>query len=269
MLCTRGRFGYDYIHDDGRVTQPLIRKNGQLEPASWDDALSLVAAQIAGAKAQDGPDSVAAITSGRLSDEENYLIARLMREVVGTNNIDSTERWTFIPTLKTLGPAAFNFDISQMQQMDAFLVVGGDIMESHDVASACGCGSGCATKGSCSFKPVSLPSRQDDRFARRVLRVRPGAEEHLIQGLAAEILRQSDSDRGPQELHSYTLECAAADTGLTAAELSETAAELARAGNVGIVWALGSWVIGSAASIAQAAANLALALPNTHLFPSG
>ena len=266
MLCTRGRFGYDYIHDDGRVTQPLIRKNGQLEPASWDDALSLVAAQIADAKAQDGPDSVAAITSGRLSDEENYLIARLMREVVGTNNIDSTERWTFIPTLNTLGPAAFNFDISQMQQMDAFLVVGGDIMESHDVLGM-RLRQWVRDQGKLLIQASSLPSRQDDRFARRVLRVRPGAEEHLIQGLAAEILRQSDSDRGPQELHSYTLECAAADTGLTAAELSETAAELAQAGNVGIVWALGSWVIGSAASIAQAAANLALALPNTHLFP--
>ena len=50
-----------------------------------------------------------------------------MREVVGTNNVDSIERWTFIPTLNTLGPAAFNFNIGQMQQMDAFLVVGGDI----------------------------------------------------------------------------------------------------------------------------------------------
>ena len=226
MLCTRGRFGYDYIHDDGRVTQPLTRKNGQLEPASWDEALSLVAAQIADAKAQDGPDSVAAITSGRLSDEENYLIARFMREVVGTNNLDSTERWTFIPTLNTLGPAAFNFDISQMQQMDAFLVVGGDIMESHDVLGM-RLRQWVRDQGKLLIQAGSLPSRQDDRFARRVLRVRPGAEEHLIQGLAAEILRQSDSDRGPQELHSYTLECAAADTGLTAAELSGTAAELA------------------------------------------
>ena len=175
MLCTRGRFGYDYIHDDGRVTQPLIRKNGQLEPASWDEALSLVAAQIADAKAQDGPDSVATITSGRLSDEENYLIARLMREVVGTNNIDSTERWTFIPTLNTLGPAAFNFDISQMQQMDAFLVVGGDIMESHDVLGM-RLRQWVRDQGKVLIQAGSLPSRQDDRFARRVLRVRPGAE---------------------------------------------------------------------------------------------
>ena len=98
--------------------------------------------------------------------------------------------------------------------------------------------------------------------------MRPGAEEHLIQGLAAEILRQSDSDRGPQELHSYTLECAAADTGLTAADLSETAAELARAGNVGIVWALGSWVIGSARELSPSCGKSYAGLAQRTSLPS-
>lgn len=266
MLCTRGRFGYDYIHNDERVTQPLARKNGELEPVSWDEALGLVAGKIADAKAQDGPDSVAAITSGRLSDEENYLVSRLMREVVGTNNIDSTERWTFIPTLEALGPATFNFNIAQMEQMDAFLVVGGDIMESHDVLGM-RLRQWVRDQGKLLIQAGSLPSRQDDRFANRVLRVRPGAEEHLLQGLAAELSRQSGDNGAPAELRGYSLESAASDTGLETEELRETAAELAGAGAVGIVWSLGSWLVGNAGSFAQAAANLALALPDSGLYP--
>ena len=266
MLCTRGRFGYDYIHDDARVTQPLVRRDGQLEAASWDEALSLVAAQVTEAKAQSGPDSVAAITSGRLSDEENYLVSRLMRDVIGTNNVDSTERWTFIPTLSALGPAAFNFSIDQMQHMDAFLVVGGDIMESHDVLGM-RMRQWVRDQGKSLIQVSSLPSRQDSRFASHVLRVRPGSEEHLVQGLAGDILRRSENDNAPEELRGYTLESAATDTGIAAEEIGQVAELLAQAGNVGIVWALGNWLIGSAESFAQAAANLKLALPSADLFP--
>lgn len=266
MLCTRGRFGYDYIHDDGRVKQPLVRRNGTLEPASWAEALTLVADQIAGAKSQHGPDAVAAITSGRLSDEENYLISRFMREVVGTNNIDSLERWTFIPTLETLGPAAFDFSIAQMERMDAILVVGGDIMESHDVLGM-RMRQWVRDQGKLLIQVSSLPSRQDSRFAQRVLRVRPGTEEHLVQGLAAEISRQSGNGSAPEALRGYDLETAAADTGIELTELSETVAQLMQTGTVGIVWALGNWLIGNAAGIAQAAVNLALALPDAQLFP--
>ena len=266
MLCTRGRFGYDYIHDDERVTQPLVRKNGQLEPTGWAEALALVAAQIAEAKTQKGPDAVAAIASGRLSDEDTYLMARLMREVVGTNNIDSTERWTFIPTLESLGSAAFNFNIAQMQHVDAFLVVGGDIMESHDVLGM-RMRQWVRDEGKLLIQASSLPSRQDDRFARRVHRLRPGAEEHFIRGLAAELLRQSEYGNAPNALQDYSVERAAADTGIAAADMRETAAQLAQAGSVGVIWSLGSWLIGNAGGIAQAAANLAHALPAAQLFP--
>ena len=266
MLCTRGRFGYDYIHHDERVTQPLVRRDGQLLPASWDEALGLIADKIAEARDRKGADAVAAITSGRLSDEENYLVSRLMRDVVGTNNIDSAERWTFIPTLQSLGPAAFSFSISQMEHVDALLVVGGDIMESHDVLGM-RMRQWVRDQGKLLIQAGSLPSRQDDRFARRVLRVRPGAEEHLLQGLAAELLRQTDHSSAPDALRDYSLEYAAADTGVAAADLRETAAELRRAGSVGIVWALGSWLVGNASGVAQAAANLALVLPDAHVFP--
>ncbi len=266
MLCTRGRFGYDYIHHEDRVTQPLIRRDGQLEPASWDEALALVADRIAAAKSQDGADAVAAITSGRLSDEENYLISRLMRDVIGTNNVDSSERWTLIPTLQTLGPAAFSFTIDQMEQADALLVVGGDIMESHDVLGM-RMRQWVRDQGKLLIQAGSLPSRQDDRFAQRVLRVRPGAEEHLLQGLAAELLRQTDDRAAPAALRDYDLALAAADTGIAAADLRETASQLAQAGSVGIVWSLGSWLVGNAHGVAQAAANLALALPDARVFP--
>ena len=226
----------------------------------------MVAAQIAEAKEQDGPDSIAAITSGRLADEENYLIARLMREVVGTNNIDSTERWTLIPTLKALGPAAFDFTINEMRQMDAFLVVGGDLMESHDVLGM-RMRQWVRDEGKLLIQAGSLPSRQDSRFARHVLRTRPGAEQHLLQGLAAEVARQTENTDGPPNLRGYSLERAASATGIEAAAIGEAAAQLAQAGKVGIIWGLGGWLIGGAEAFAQAAANLTLALPQAQLFP--
>ena len=86
--CDRGKFGNYYVNDEARLKTPLIRKNGQLVPSGWDEALALVAGQIQRTSAEFGPDSIAALGSSRCTVEDNYLLGKMLRALVGTNNLD-------------------------------------------------------------------------------------------------------------------------------------------------------------------------------------
>ena len=92
LTCVKGRFGTDYIHSPERLTTPLIRKNGELVAASWDEALGLVAEKFQRIKQEQGGDAVAALSSARCVNEDNYLMQKFMRAVIGTNNIDHCAR---------------------------------------------------------------------------------------------------------------------------------------------------------------------------------
>lgn len=87
-LCIKGRFGWDFIYNEKRLTSPLIKKNGRFEEASWDEALDLVARRLGEIKAEHGPEAFAALSSARCTNEENYLLQRFTRAVMGTNNVD-------------------------------------------------------------------------------------------------------------------------------------------------------------------------------------
>ncbi len=87
-LCNRGRWGFDYVNSPDRLRAPLIRKNGQLEPATWDEALDLVATKLQEIARRDGPHAVGGIGSTHTTNEESYLFQKLFRAAIGTNNID-------------------------------------------------------------------------------------------------------------------------------------------------------------------------------------
>lgn len=93
-LCTKGRFGWDYVHHPDRLTQPLIRraKGGELEPATWDEALDLIASKFKETKAQHGSNAFAALTSAKCTNEDNFALQKFTRAVMGTNNIDHCAR---------------------------------------------------------------------------------------------------------------------------------------------------------------------------------
>lgn len=91
-LCIKGRFGYDFVNHPDRLTQPLIRKDGKLVEASWDEALGLVASKLLETKEKYGPQSLACIGSARCTNEENYLMMKFARAVVGTNSVDMCAR---------------------------------------------------------------------------------------------------------------------------------------------------------------------------------
>ena len=92
MLCLKGRFGLDFVDAPDRLRHPLIRKNGELVEASWDEALDLVAERFKAVKADHGPDALGFFTSAKVTNEENYALGRFARAVIGTNNIDHCAR---------------------------------------------------------------------------------------------------------------------------------------------------------------------------------
>jgi predicted molibdopterin-dependent oxidoreductase YjgC len=91
-LCVKGRFGYDFVHDPGRLTKPLIREGGSFREATWDEALNLVAEKLKTIKSLHGADAIGVLSSARITNEENYLVQKFTRAVVGTNNVDHCAR---------------------------------------------------------------------------------------------------------------------------------------------------------------------------------
>ncbi len=89
-LCGRGRFGFDYIYSENRLKTPMIRKNGELVPASWDEVLNYISDGLKFITASHGASFIGAIGSHRCTNEDNYMLQKFMRNVIGSNNIDSS-----------------------------------------------------------------------------------------------------------------------------------------------------------------------------------
>ncbi len=91
-LCVKGRFGVDFVHATDRLTQPLIRSEGQLRPAAGDEALTKVAGRLREIRDLYGPDSIGFLDSATCTNEENYLLQKIARGLIGTNSVDHCAR---------------------------------------------------------------------------------------------------------------------------------------------------------------------------------
>ena len=91
-ICVKGRFGFDFIHSEDRLTKPLIKENGRFREAGWDEALERVAGRFKRIQEQSGADSIGVLTSARITNEENYIAHKFTRAVLKTNNIDHCAR---------------------------------------------------------------------------------------------------------------------------------------------------------------------------------
>jgi NADH-quinone oxidoreductase chain G len=130
-LCSKGRFGFDYIYSENRLTAPLVKKNGGLVPVSWEDALDYVAKRLQGIKEKYGPSAIGAIGSQRCTIEDNYMLQKFMRDVIGTDNIDSAARFGYAGAQKAI-EKAFGIDSLPIKwdaplSSDFILVVESDI----------------------------------------------------------------------------------------------------------------------------------------------
>ena len=113
-LCSRGRFGFDYIYSENRLTTPLIRKDGNLVEATWEEAFDHIARGFQTIKENYGPSAIGAIGSQRCTMEDNYMLQRFMRDIIGTDNIDSAARFGYAKAQKAV-EKAFGIDFQPIQ----------------------------------------------------------------------------------------------------------------------------------------------------------
>lgn len=130
MLCSRGRFGYEFVGSRDRLTSPLIKKNGVLEESTWEEAISLVAKRLDEIKTKNGSNAIAGIASPRCTNEDNYILQKFFRVTLESNNIDSTARTGYAGAQgfieNIFGQGATANIIQGIANSDSVFVIGGD-----------------------------------------------------------------------------------------------------------------------------------------------
>ncbi|MBE0478842.1 formate dehydrogenase subunit alpha [Candidatus Aerophobetes bacterium] len=138
-LCTKGKFGFEFINSPDRLTSPLIKENGKFRKASWDEALQYVASKFKQIKQKYGPDSIVGLSSAKCTNEENYLFQKFMRAVVGTNNVDHCARLCHSSTVaglaRAFGSGAMTNSIAELARADCILVTGSNTSETHPIVA--------------------------------------------------------------------------------------------------------------------------------------
>jgi formate dehydrogenase major subunit len=138
--CVKGRFAFQFYNHPDRLKEPLIKKNGKFEEVSWDEAYEFIANKITSIKNEFGADSIGTISSSRATNEENYLMQKFTRAVIGTNNIDGCARVCHAPTAhgmqQAFGTGAATNSINDLNQTEAILVFGANPTEAHPVTGA-------------------------------------------------------------------------------------------------------------------------------------
>ncbi|MFJ5156689.1 formate dehydrogenase subunit alpha [Streptomyces sp. NPDC088353] len=250
--CVKGRFAHGYLTSPERLTRPLLRRDGRLEPVGWDEALDHVARGLREAVRVGGADAVAAISSARATNEENYLVQKFMRVVIGSNNVDNCSRLCHSPSAAGL-TASFGLPggtdgFDDVERSDCLLVVGANPVEAHPVVGARllrrvlhG-----AKLVVADPRAVGLALHADVH-----LRPRPGTNVALFNGLGHILLAEGLTDEeflrrratGLPELtellDDYPPDRVADITGVPAADLVAAARLYGRARRPGIVYGLG------------------------------
>lgn len=138
--CLKGRFAFSFYNHPDRITTPLIRKDGVSTPATWDEAYAFIADSLLRIKNEHGPDAIAGISSARCTNEENYLMQKFIRAVIGTNNIDCCARVCHSPTAlgmqRTFGTGAATNSIEDLKYTNCIMVIGANPTDGHPVTGA-------------------------------------------------------------------------------------------------------------------------------------
>ena len=136
-LCPRGFFGYHVSTHPDRITQPMIRRNGRLEAATWEEALEHVAETCIALKLKHGPQAFAGLITSRCTNEDLYVFQKFMRLVIGTNNIDSSARYGQVNGVRALrrvqGTSRWTVTFEDLVAADALLLVGTNVTETNPI----------------------------------------------------------------------------------------------------------------------------------------
>src|SRR5579864_8219912 len=132
FLCIKGRYAFDFSEHPDRLTQPLIRKNGQLTPATWEEAFTLIGKRFAEIRDKDGGHAIGVVGSSRTTNEENYLLSKFARVVLNTNNVDHHRTADFPAFAAALtGKPDATATMREVYNAPAILVIGNNPTDQH------------------------------------------------------------------------------------------------------------------------------------------
>ncbi|WP_199223812.1 formate dehydrogenase subunit alpha [Paraconexibacter algicola] len=271
--CLKGRFAHRFSRHRERLTTPLIRdrRGGELRPASWEEATDLIVSRLTAIKEQSGPDAIAALASSRGTNEDCWVLQRLVRAAIGTNNVDNCSRVCHSPTSyamrRTLGLSGATGSFSDIDHADAAILVGANPTEGHPVVGA-------------RIKQAALRGMQlvviDPRTIELVdhaalhLAPRPGTNAAVMLGLAHVLHRDGYVDHdfvgarteGLDELVALLADYDPAEveriTGVPAADLERAARIYGDAAEASIMWGLGVTEHRYGSEVVQLICNLGL-----------
>lgn len=274
--CIKGKFAWDHINSEDRLTKPLIRENGAFREASWEEALSLVARRLNEIKAANGPDSIGLISSSKCTNEESFLMQKLARAVVGTNNIDNCSRYCQSPAttglFRTVGYGGDSGSFTDIASADLVIIIGSNTAESHPVLAT-------RIKRAQKLHGLKLivSDLRENEMARRAdlyLHAQPGTDliwlsavtRYLIDNGVAKTEFINRWVRGFDEyrksLEPFTMEFAAERCGLPIETLRRVAHMIADAESTCICWAMGVTQHSMGSDTSTAISNLLLVTGN-------
>ena len=132
FLCIKGRYAFDFANHEDRLKQPLIRKDGKLTPATWEEAFELIGKKFAEVRDKDGGEAIGVVGSTRTTNEEAYLLSKFARVVLRTNNVDHHRTADFPAlALQLRGKAVATASMSDVFTAPAILLIGNDPTEQH------------------------------------------------------------------------------------------------------------------------------------------
>jgi NADH-quinone oxidoreductase subunit G len=185
FLCVKGRFGWDFVNSPQRLTTPRMRRSGQAGQSSWEEALAVTADRLKSITAKHGPDSVGIIGSNRTTNEENYLLQRFARTVLGTNNIDHHRTADFSSLVRSLTQAQASDRHATLEDIHAaksILLIGNDPTHQHpfvayQIRQA-------VRQHGAHLHVINSQEIKLCRHASQYLKVKRGSEGTIIQALA-------------------------------------------------------------------------------------
>ncbi len=252
-LCVKGRFGYDYIHREDRLATPLIKKKGKFEEASWEEAYQLISDKFTQIKRESGSDSLAVLSSAKCTNEENYLLMKFSRAILGTNNVDHCARLCHSSTVAGLaqafGSGAMTNSIKEIAEASAIYLTGSNTTENHPII-ALEIKKAVTKKGA---KLIVADPREIElvKYATLWLRQRPGTDVALFNGLMNVIITEGLEDKefiaqrteGYEEFKNtvlrYTPEVVEKITGVPAEDIKKAARIYATAPTTSLIYSMG------------------------------
>ena len=270
MLCVKGRFGYTFVHHRDRLTTPLIRKNGELAAASWDEALDYIADRLS---QYDGSE-FATLASAKATNEDGYVQQKFARLLMKSNNIDHCTRLCHSPSveamLAALGSGATSNSYVDYEEAGCIVITGSDANSNHPVAAS-RMRRAVLERGA---KLIVINPRRIEMcdFAELWLRPRPGTDVALYNGMAKVILdegladmefirnRTEQFEEWREVVEKYDLETVEKITGVSRSDVAEAARIYANPPFSGscLVWGMGITQHTNGTANAHCLLNLAL-----------